>query len=126
MSEVFLIVDDNEGARCGFSYLLKFGFPNSKILEASNGKEALELFITNPGISLVFTDHQMPRMTGIDLTKKIRLSDQKVKIVVTSGFEGILTPALEAGANAFIAKPPSPQDVIKVVKELLETEELEE
>jgi len=126
MSDVFLVVDDDQGARSSFSYLLKYGFPDSQILEASNGKEALELFIANPGISLVFTDHQMPRMTGIDLTKKIRLSDQKVKIVVTSGFEGILTPALEAGANAFIAKPPSPQDVIKIVEELFRTEELEE
>ncbi|MEI7791951.1 MAG: response regulator [Candidatus Berkelbacteria bacterium] len=126
MSDIFLVVDDNEGARCGFSYLLKFGFPSSRILEACNGKEALDLFIANPGISLIFTDHQMPRMTGIDLTKNIRLSDKKVKIIVTSGFEGILVPALEAGANAFIQKPPSPQDVIKIVKELLETEELEE
>lgn len=126
MSEVFLVVDDNEGARTGFSYLLKYGFPDSQILEASNGKEAFDIFIANPGISLVFTDHQMPRMTGIDLTKSIRLSDKKVKIIVTSGFEGVLTPALEAGANAFIAKPPSPQDVIKIIKEILETEDLEE
>jgi CheY-like chemotaxis protein len=123
MSEVFLVVDDDEGARCAFTYLLKYGFPEATILEASNGKEAHDLFIANPSISLIFTDHQMPKMTGVDLTKAIRLSDQKVKIIITSGFEGILAPAFEAGANAFIQKPPSPQDVIDMIKELLELEE---
>ena len=64
--------------------LQKLGF---NVLDASNGKEALELYQQNANdIVLVVTDMGMPVMNGYELFYRLKQLDQKLPIIISSGF----------------------------------------
>lgn len=80
------------------------------ILTAADGQEALEIYKDNrDDIHIIVTDHNMPNMTGIELTKAIRntLGDKDIPIVILSANdEKKLVPELfRAGASDYINKP---------------------
>ncbi len=54
------------------------------VYEASNGKEALDVFRRDPQISLIITDIEMPVMDGVQLVKKIRKENKKIPIIVVT------------------------------------------
>lgn len=82
--------------------------PNAEIIEAENGKVALQL-CTRQMPDFIFMDIQMPEMNGYEATRKIRLLEngQQVPIIaVTAGnVKGERETCMEAGMNDFIAKP---------------------
>lgn len=84
--------------------------------EACNGLEALvkhrEL---NP--DLIFMDITMPEMDGISTIKEIRLTDDKVKIVVCSAMsqKRMVLEAVKSGADDFIEKPFKEEKIIEVL-----------
>jgi DNA-binding NarL/FixJ family response regulator len=85
------------------------------VAEASNGREALELFRTHrPDITLM--DLQMPEMSGIDAMSAIRGEFPEARIIVLTTHAGDVqvSRALKAGARAYLLKG-------LLRKELLET-----
>jgi YesN/AraC family two-component response regulator len=61
-----------------------FGFV---VVEAANGREALELYQGNPAaIDLVVTDVGMPIMDGYDLVLELKKLDPELPILISSGF----------------------------------------
>jgi len=84
-SGTVLLVEDECQIRLVVKSLLEhFGFA---VLEAGNGKEALELYERNAGgITLVVTDMGMPVMDGHDLCLALKKHDPKLPIVISSGF----------------------------------------
>lgn len=102
-----LMVDDSGVLRRVTSdFLSRFGF---KVLEAANGKEALEVLEREQDVPLVITDYEMPEMDGFELCKRIREQagrNELVIIGVSSHDEDLLSAKLlKAGANDFLAKP---------------------
>ncbi len=77
-STSILLVDDIRYERILYSKLLKSLISGFTILEAENGKEALEI-IKQQTPALVITDHKMPFMSGYDLVKQILISDLKFR-----------------------------------------------
>jgi len=74
---------------------------------AANGREALEVMDTNPDISLVLSDINMPEMDGLTLLIKINENNPLVKVVMVSAYgdmENIRT-AMNRGAFDFVCKP---------------------
>jgi PAS domain S-box-containing protein len=105
-SGTVLLVEDEEQVRVVARSLIEsFGFG---VLEAANGKEALDLYQVHAGrIELVVTDMGMPVMDGHDLVLALIELDPGLPIVVSSGFGDVdiasrLDPALVAG---MISKP---------------------
>lgn len=89
-----LLVDDMKADRLLYSKLLKNLIPNYNILEASNGKQALDI-IKQTSPALVITDHKMPVMSGYDLVKQLNITELKYKppvIVLSSD----ITKSVEA------------------------------
>ena len=84
-SGTILLVDDEELIILTASAMLKaLGF---KVIEASNGKEALELFRKNPTeIALVLTDLGMPVMDGYELLRELKKLNPLLPIIISSGF----------------------------------------
>jgi PAS domain S-box-containing protein len=83
-----LFVDDEEGfIQSGREILEQLGY---LVVTAANGQEAYEIFRQNPGaFDLVITDMAMPKMTGLELAKKIR-EDAAIPIILCTGYkEGI-------------------------------------
>jgi two-component system, OmpR family, KDP operon response regulator KdpE len=98
-----LIVDDEPPIR----KLLRMGLTTQgyQILEAPNGKTALELVAQKP--DLIILDLCLPDVQGIDLLRTIRARDDKVAIVVLSsrGDEAAKVQALDLGADDYVTKP---------------------
>lgn len=73
---------------------------------ASDGEEGLALFRQYHD-DLVITDIQMPKLTGLEMTKKIREFDQNVPIVIFSAYDDKenLFMAIEYGISQYVIKP---------------------
>jgi two-component system, OmpR family, KDP operon response regulator KdpE len=98
-----LIVDDEPPIR----KLLRLGLhaQGYEILEAPNGKAALELMAQAP--DLIILDLGLPDMQGLDLLRKLRELQQSVPIVVLSSRddESGKVEALDLGADDYVTKP---------------------
>ena len=110
-----LSVDDHPLLREGLAALIGNQSDMEQVAEASNGREALELFRKHrPDITLM--DLQMPEMGGIDAISAIRGEFPEARIIVLTTHAGDfqVTRALKAGARAYLVKG-------MLRKELLET-----
>ena len=98
-----LVVDDEPPIR----KLLRMGLGTQgyQILEAPNGKTALELLGEKP--DLIILDLGLPDVQGLDLLRTIRSHDDNVAIVVLSsrGDEAAKVQALDLGADDYVTKP---------------------
>ena len=98
-----LVIDDEPPIR----KLLRMGLSTQgyQILEAPNGKRALELLAESPG--LIILDLGLPDMQGLDLLRTIRARSEGVPIVVLSsrGDEAGKVEALDLGADDYVTKP---------------------
>jgi signal transduction histidine kinase len=109
-----LIVDDEP---LNLRVLCSFLEDDYRIVEASSGKEALELARSTP-IDVVVTDQRMPGMTGVDLLEKLRTFKPDVAGIVLSGFTD--QNALESAINRaavfrFLKKPFQPAEMLAAV-----------
>jgi two-component system chemotaxis response regulator CheY len=110
-----LVVDDSKAIiKIVRKYLEELGF---EVLEAENGKEALEVLKEHPDISLILLDWHMPIMNGYEFLKTLRANPQyqeiKVMMVTTENQQKSVIDAIMAGANEYLMKP--------FDKEMLET-----
>ncbi|MFW2366642.1 MAG: response regulator, partial [Desulforhopalus sp.] len=101
-----LVVDDDLSLRLAMgAALTKAGFA---IIEAENGKQALNLFLTRQP-DLVCLDVMMPEMDGFETCAAIRKSPggQYTQILMVTGLDDTdsIERAFEVGANDFVAKP---------------------
>ncbi len=98
-----LVIDDEPPIR----KLLRMGLGTQgyDILEAGNGKAALELLAQSP--ALIILDLGLPDMAGHDLLRTIRARDEQVPIVVLSSRddEAGKVMALDLGADDYLTKP---------------------
>ncbi len=94
------------------------------VIEAENGEEALLKLESNPNISMVITDYEMPKMNGLDLTFKIRelYKKDQLSIIAMSTVAGqeIIAKFLRFGANDFLNKPFSHSEIVTRVNSNLE------
>ncbi|ROL56469.1 response regulator [Bacteroidetes/Chlorobi group bacterium MS-B_bin-24] len=107
----FLVVDDSPTMRrIVINALKSFGIED--IVEAEDGQDALSKLQTHK-IDFVITDWNMPNMSGLDLTKAIRASEQwknlPILMVTTRGLKEDIIQALQAKVNNYIVKPFTPQ-----------------
>jgi two-component system chemotaxis response regulator CheY len=106
MAKTILIVDDFENTR----FIVKFTLESRgyKILEASDGDEALKYF-DGSEIDLVVTDLNMPKMNGLQLVKEIRnYSDYQylpILMLTTETDRRKRELARESGVTGWIQKP---------------------
>ena len=120
-NETILLVDDEEAIR-GFAQqaLMKFGY---KVLTASTGEEALELFSErSTDIDLVVLDLGMPGMGGRKCLQELLQIDLAVKVVIASGYSinGQARQSMEAGAKGYVAKPYQLADLLNTARAVLD------
>lgn len=102
-----LVVDDSPTARLLVAELLSsYGF---RVLLAANGEDGLRALEQDPGIRLVITDHEMPGLTGVELSAKLRerYARDRLAIIGVSGAHRpeLIAQFLKNGANDFLHKP---------------------
>jgi two-component system chemotaxis response regulator CheY len=119
-----LVVDDNPHMRALIVAVLQ-AFEIKNIHEAGNGEAAWDVLALHP-CDIVFLDWVMPKMTGLELTKKIRSSPDSpnpfVPIVMLTGHTSLdyVRAARDAGVNDFLAKPVSARAIIARLLSIIE------
>jgi PAS domain S-box-containing protein len=120
-TETILIAEDDDDLRrlnrelfeeCGYS-----------VIEAANGKEALDLFQEYQDvIDLLVFDVIMPKMNGKEVFEEIRALRPDIRVLFTSGYTGdILNSSSGIGSGFdFIAKPQPPEELMGKVREILD------
>jgi len=104
--EKVLVVDDSEIIRLQLRKHLEL--EGYEVIEATNGREALEIIDNNFSLRLIITDIQMPELDGYELIKAIRDRQlHAVYIIVITGTADreSLIKSLHLGANDFLSKP---------------------
>lgn len=118
-----LLVDDHILFREGFASLLK-GMANiGEVHHAGTEKEALSV-LSQEKVDLIFMDIKLEESSGIDLTSKIRQQFLNIKIIALSMFSdrSNLLKMLAAGANGYLPKNTSFQEVSSAIEAVLRDE----
>ncbi len=120
-----MIVDDSQIIRKQIKEILqKYMF---KVLVAAHGEEALNYLEENKDVKLVLTDYNMPVIDGLELTREIREKYNKQQLAIiplTSSNEYLISAKfLKSGANDFINKPFSNEELICRINNTLEIQE---
>ncbi|WP_202319367.1 response regulator [Archaeoglobus neptunius] len=111
-----MVVDDETAMR----EILKIMLKNFKVIEASNGREAIELYKKEKP-DIVLMDIMMPLMSGIDATAEIKRMDPDAKIVAITAYASSKGEMVKkAGADYILKKPFTRKDVIKMIEKILE------
>ncbi len=104
----------------GKELLSSFGYT---ILTAVNGKEALEIYLTEKErISLVILDLIMPEMDGKQCLAKILDADPNARVLISSGYptKGLSGDSDGSGPSGFVEKPYDANQLLKMVRDVLD------
>ena len=122
-----LLVDDQALLRAGLRVLLESEDDIVVVGEAGDGEEAISLAReTQPDVVLM--DIRMPRIDGVEATKRIaaddRLKDVRVLILTTFESDEYVFEALRVGASGFLVKDSDPTEVLRAVRVVCSGESL--
>jgi two-component system chemotaxis response regulator CheY len=120
---MILILDDSPVMVMNLAKILaKAGY---EVTTAGNGKEGIAELTNGLKPTVILTDINMPEMDGIEFIKEARKSPTTkfTPIIVLSGDEDgrKRDEARAAGASGWLTKPPQPNQLLYVVKQLLPT-----
>lgn len=106
-----LVVDDEKIERKGIIFLLKKLNYEFNIIEAVNGKSALDILKTQK-VDILLTDVKMPFMDGIELITEIVAQKYDLKIIIFSGCSEFdyAKQAVRLGVSDYILKPVNPKE----------------
>jgi len=110
-----LCVEDEDTIRNIYDAMFSLVFKN--VYLAENGKEGLEIF-QKKKIDMVLTDHSMPVMDGLEMSRQIREIDATIPIVMITAIENInmLRDAIDIRITSFIKKPISSESIFSTLE----------
>ncbi|MBO5390184.1 MAG: response regulator transcription factor, partial [Lachnospiraceae bacterium] len=113
-----LVVDDESRMRkLVKDFLVKSGY---MVLEAENGEEAVDIFMSDKDISLIIMDVMMPKLDGYEAASEIRkISDIPIIMLTAKSDERDELKGFEIGVDEYITKPFSPKILVARVGAVL-------
>lgn len=112
-----LYVEDNEFNRKIVRQLLSR--TSYRLLEATDGELGVATALQEVP-DLILMDLQLPKMSGLDATRKLRADPKTAHIpiiaVTSFALSGDDQKARDAGASAYLAKPYSPRDLLEMIR----------
>jgi DNA-binding NarL/FixJ family response regulator len=117
MSVRVLLVDDQPLLRTGFRMILEAEPDICVVGEAGDGVQALEQArAVRPDVVLM--DIRMPRMDGVEATRKLVGEDEHARVLILTTFDldEYVVNALRAGASGFLSKDVPAEDVVAAVR----------
>ena len=113
-----LLVEDSLGFRATLHALIQEHFPAIEILEAGSGEEALTVTASYRP-DLVLLDIKLPGENGLSLTRKLKASDEAIKVFILTSYDlpEYREAALANGASGFLCKETTtPGDILSLVQ----------
>jgi len=122
MSNVrILIADDHELIRRGLVSALSDRPEWTIVAEAADGRQACELAARlTPDIAVL--DLTMPELNGLDVTRQIRASSPKTRILIVTAHESeqLIRDVLDAGAMGYVLKSDAGRVLVQAIEALLD------
>ena len=115
-----LIAEDQSMLRDAISTLLSMEDSVESVLQAENGKEAIELISTND-IDVAILDVEMPEATGLEVLEYIRSNNIDCKVVIVTTFKrmGYFERAIKNNVDAYVLKDRSIDELMKTINNVL-------
>lgn len=116
-----LLADDHAVVRAGIRQVLAHARDIQVIAEAGDGEAAQNMILQYmPDVAVL--DIQMPKASGIDVTRWIRANRKETGILVLTAYDDdpYVMAVLQAGANGFVLKTASPEELIQAVRDVHE------
>jgi DNA-binding NarL/FixJ family response regulator len=114
-----LIADDHTIVRAGIRQFLESAPDIEVVGEAEDGEQAKSLIqAERPDVAVL--DIQMPKATGIEVTRWAKANVQGVGILILTAFndDPYVMAVLQAGANGYVLKTASPDDIVQAVRDV--------
>ncbi len=121
MGKTVLVVDDSVSMRQMVSFTLTGA--GYEVVEAGDGKEAVDKLNGGAKPNLVITDLNMPNMDGIALIKAVRgMPTHKftpILMLTTESSDAKKKEGQSAGATGWVVKPFNPEQMLATIKKVL-------
>lgn len=115
-----LIAEDQSMLRDAMATLLSMEDSVENVLQAKNGKEAIDLISTND-IDVAILDVEMPEATGLDVLEYIRSNNIDCKVIIVTTFKrmGDFERAIKNNVDAYVLKDRSIDELMKTINNVL-------
>jgi len=116
-----LLADDHNMVRAGIRQLLESAKDIQVIAEAGDGEEAQALIQKHkPDVAVL--DIQMPKASGIEVTRWVRAQIPEIGVLILTAYDDdpYVTAVLQAGANGYVLKTASTDELIQAVRDVYE------
>lgn len=116
-----LLADDHVMVRAGIRQLLEHAGDIQIVAEASDG-EAAQTLISQYHPDVAVLDIQMPKASGIEVTRWARANYPEIGVLILTAYndDPYIMAVLQAGANGYVLKTASPDELIRAVHEVNE------
>jgi len=114
-----LLADDHAIVRAGIRQFMESAPDIEVVAEAEDGEQAKSLIqAEHPDVAVL--DIQMPKATGIEVTHWSKVNAQGVGILILTAYndDPYVMAVLQAGANGYVLKTASPDDIIQAVRDV--------
>lgn len=116
-----LLADDHAVVRAGIRQFLEQADDIIVVAEADDGEMARELIAQHkPDVAVL--DIQMPKATGIEVTRWVRANHRDVGVLILTAYDDdpYVMAVLQAGANGYVLKTASPANILQAVRDVHE------
>lgn len=120
-----LVVDDESRMRkLVRDFLVKDGY---SVVEAADGEEAVDVFMSDKDISLIILDVMMPKLDGYGVAEEVRkMSDVPIIMLTAKSDERDELRGFDLGIDEYITKPFSPRILVARVEAVLRRTQADE
>jgi DNA-binding NarL/FixJ family response regulator len=116
-----LLADDHAVVRAGIRQFLERAADLQVIAEADDGEMAQTLIEQHhPDVAVL--DIQMPKASGIEVTRWVRAHHPQIGVLILTAYDDdpYVMAVLQAGANGYVLKTASPDEIVQAVREVHE------
>src|SRR4051794_3202081 len=114
-----VVVDDHPVVRHGLMSILRFKPEVQLVGEAADGLAAVEV-INAQQPDVVLLDLRLPLLGGVDVMRRVRAIHPQIRFLVLTTYDTdeYIGPALDAGANGYLLKDATPDELMRAMRSL--------
>jgi DNA-binding NarL/FixJ family response regulator len=114
-----VVVDDHPVVRHGLVSMLHYEKDMQVVGEAGDGEEAVRLILEHTP-DVVLLDLRLPKLSGIEVMKYVRAQQTETRFLVLTTYDAdeYIVPALSAGAQGYLLKDTTPDELTRAIRSL--------